>query len=653
MPRGSTPGEPVRENRATALRYLRLHFNVSPARRERSTSAFGSDRGGRVSALREFSIQSRAAVEDARPMMRPALSLASLVASILVCTASPAGAQSRDASSPASGPASNPTSNLEFDSGPKGWQIVLDGVMGGSRPAHRSGEGGTLRFTGELSLENNGGFSQIRTTVAEGTFAGTTGLLLRVKGDGRTYQCDIRSSRLRLMAGGYQSRFETKAGEWIEVEIPFDQCVANSFGQRVRNAPALDPASIESVGITLSDKQEGPFAIEVDWIRPMGQATAERSSAGSLASVATKANLTTLLDLVKAAGLQLPKDAKLTIFAPTNEAFAKLPAEQVEFLTSAKGRPTLQAILKHHVVAQSIESSALLDRRRLRALSGQSLEIDPSALSVDGARLVATDVAFDGGLVHVIDTVMLPELRSIDEIVAQDERLATLRAAIDAAGLGPQLGAQNSGPWTLLAPSNSAFAAVPADALKKLLADRPALTSVLAAHVLPTAIRRDEMLAQGSARTLMGDGTVAFALESGAITVAGARIEVADIEAANGVIHIIDRVLPARIAATPATTTTTTTPPPRAERAAAILELAIERGVPRFNAGDTSSCAALYELAIASVVFLGEDAISPIAKADLAKALEQGSSHQDASERAWIYRRAMDRELEQMMKSDA
>jgi hypothetical protein len=246
----------------------------------------------------------------------------------------------------------------------------------------------------------------------------------------------------------------------------------------------------------------------------------------------------------------------------------------------------------------------------------------------------------------------VPELRSIEEIVAQDERFATLRAAIGAAGLGPQLGAENSGPWTVLAPSNDAFAKIPADALKGLLADRPALTAVLAAHVLPTAIRRDEMLAQGSARTLMGDGTVAFALESGAITVEGARIEVADIEAANGVIHIIDRVLPARSAATAAAPTAPASPQ-RAQRAAAVLELAIERGVPRFNAGDTASCAALYELAIASVVLLGEDAVSADAKADLSKALEQGSSHQDASERAWIYRRAMDRALEQMMKSGA
>lgn len=541
-------------------------------------------------------------------------------------------------------------SNLEFDSGTKGWQTVLDGVMGGlSTGRIAAGEGGTLRFTGELSLENNGGFSQIRTGVPEGAFAGAKGLRMRVKGDGRTYQCDIRSSRVRMMAGGYQSLFDTKPDQWIEVEILFDECTLNTFGQRVRNAATLDPATIESVGITLSDKKPGAFALEIDWIRPIGAvATSEPSSAGSLASVATKANLTTLLALVKAAELELPKGARFTIFAPTNDAFAKLPKDQVEFLTSAAGKTKLQTILKHHIVAQPLESSAVLERRRLTALSGQSLDIDPATLTIDNARLVATDVTFDGGLVHVIDAVMVPELRTIEEIVTADTRFTTLRTAIETAGLGPQLGKANPGPWTLLAPSNKAFGAVPSDALSALLKDKSALTSVLAGHVLPTAIRRDEMLSQGSARTLLGDGNVVFALEAGAITVDGARIEVADIEAVNGVVHIIDRVLltkksPSNPQAAVAMSS--------AQQAAAVFELAIERGVPRFNAGDVSSCAALYELAINAVVLLGNNAVTAGAKAELTDALERGAVNQDISERAWIYRRAIDRALEMMSQA--
>ena len=83
-------------------------------------------------------------------------------------------------------------------------------------------------------------------------------------------------------------------------------------------------------------------------------------------------------------------------------------------------------------------------------------------------------------------------------------------------------------------------------------------------------------------------------------------------------------------------------------QAAAVLELAIERGVPRFNAGDAASCAALYELAIASVVLLGDDAVTSGVKVYLSEALEKGSEFQDASDRSWIYRRAMDRALDRM-----
>jgi uncharacterized surface protein with fasciclin (FAS1) repeats len=290
----------------------------------------------------------------------------------------------------------------------------------------------------------------------------------------------------------------------------------------------------------------------------------------------------------------------------------------------------------------------VLERRRLTALSGQSLDIDPAALTVDNAHLVATDVTFDGGLVHVIDAVMVPELRTIEEVVTAEPRFATLRTAIETAGLGVQLGKSNPGPWTLLAPSNDAFAAVPADALAALLKDKGALTAVLAGHVLPTAIRRDEMLSQGSARTLLGDGTVVFALEDGAITVDGAQIEVADIEAVNGVIHIINRVLLAK--KTPSVPQAAAALS-GAQRAAAIFELAIERGVPRFNAGDTASCAALYELAINAVVLLGDDAVSAAAKAELTDALAKGAANQDPSERAWIYRRSMDRALEMMTQA--
>jgi hypothetical protein len=196
----------------------------------------------------------------------------------------------------------------------------------------------------------------------------------------------------------------------------------------------------------------------------------------------------------------------------------------------------------------------------------------------------------------------------------------------------------------VLAPSNEAFAALPAGALDALLADREQLRAVLAAHVIPSAIRRQEMLAQGSARTLSGQTSVNFALVKGAVTVAGAQIVAADVQAANGIVHIIDRVLlPEAKAEVAATGNTAPAAPAAAAAIQRIFELAIERGVPLFNAGEPAACAAIYEVAVVAAAALGQQALTTQAVAALKTALDEGAKQAVAAERAWLYRRAMDK----------
>jgi len=69
------------------------------------------------------------------------------------------------------------------------------------------------------------------------------------------------------MAGSYQQPFATKKGDWQEIVLPIHDFVATSFGQIMRDAPKLDTENIRSFGFTISDKQAGPFKLEVDWIR--------------------------------------------------------------------------------------------------------------------------------------------------------------------------------------------------------------------------------------------------------------------------------------------------------------------------------------------------------------------------------------------------
>lgn len=156
---------------------------------------------------------------------------------------------------------------FDFDtpSGINQWQIVNDGVMGGrssSRVEH-AGDG-KMRFTGTLSLENNGGFASVRSLASELGLENGQVIVIRAKGDGRKYTFNLYIPGRRT-AFSYQSEFETKAREWIEVRMPIDRFVATSFGRPVTGI-SLDPAQVSSIGILLGDKKSGPFQMEIDWI---------------------------------------------------------------------------------------------------------------------------------------------------------------------------------------------------------------------------------------------------------------------------------------------------------------------------------------------------------------------------------------------------
>jgi monofunctional biosynthetic peptidoglycan transglycosylase len=147
------------------------------------------------------------------------------------------------------------------------WTSVNDDVMGGlSKGASRITEKGTLEFTGTVSLGNNGGFASIRSLPEWLDLSQYDGLLVRVRGDGKRYACNIRTD-FEIMAGSYQQRFETKKNEWQEIVLPFRDFVATSFGEVLRDAPRLNTSKIRSFGLTISDKQAGPFKLEVDSIK--------------------------------------------------------------------------------------------------------------------------------------------------------------------------------------------------------------------------------------------------------------------------------------------------------------------------------------------------------------------------------------------------
>jgi len=151
------------------------------------------------------------------------------------------------------------------------WVAVNDDVMGGiSTGGSRVTDQGTLEFKGVVSLENNGGFASIRSGTANYDLSDFEGLLIRVRGDGHRYAFNLRTD-FEITAGSYQQRFETKKDEWQEITLPFKGFEPTSFGQVMRDAPKLNTAKIRSLGVTISDKQAGPFKLEVKWIRATKQ----------------------------------------------------------------------------------------------------------------------------------------------------------------------------------------------------------------------------------------------------------------------------------------------------------------------------------------------------------------------------------------------
>jgi monofunctional biosynthetic peptidoglycan transglycosylase len=148
------------------------------------------------------------------------------------------------------------------------WRIVDDGVMGGLSQGKREiSKDGILRFFGTLSLENNGGFSSLRTGDVNMDLSGADGVVLRVKGDGRTYQLRFSTdAEYRGREMSFQAGFPTTKGGWTEVKVPFTRFLGTWRGIELPDK-VFDPAKIRRIGLQLADKKAGSFGLRVDWIR--------------------------------------------------------------------------------------------------------------------------------------------------------------------------------------------------------------------------------------------------------------------------------------------------------------------------------------------------------------------------------------------------
>jgi monofunctional biosynthetic peptidoglycan transglycosylase len=150
------------------------------------------------------------------------------------------------------------------------WIVVNDGVMGGLSQSEFSDSGeGYASFQGVMSLENNGGFASVRALVPARLPESTQAVVLRVRGDGRTYQVRFRTDR-NFDGISYMAEFETIVGEWLTVEVPIASFEPTFRGWTPRNAPPLAAEEIRQVGLMLADKRSGPFRLDVQTISVIG-----------------------------------------------------------------------------------------------------------------------------------------------------------------------------------------------------------------------------------------------------------------------------------------------------------------------------------------------------------------------------------------------
>lgn len=142
-------------------------------------------------------------------------------------------------------------------------------------------------------------------------------------------------------------------------------------------------------------------------------AMAEEAKKMTIVETAVAAKFNTLVAAVKAAGLvdALSGDGPLTVFAPTDEAFAKLPAGTVENLLKPENKDQLVAVLTYHVVKGNMTAKKVLKKESLSTLQGGSIAVstDDKGAKVNDSRILKTDIGCSNGVVHVIDTVLLPK----------------------------------------------------------------------------------------------------------------------------------------------------------------------------------------------------------------------------------------------------
>lgn len=264
-------------------------------------------------------------------------------------------------------------------------------------------------------------------------------------------------------------------------------------------------------------------------------------------------DLSILVEAVVAAGLAPTlSTGTLTVFAPTNAAFAALLTELgVTKQALLADKPLLTAVLTYHVLSSTVPLASVPVGKAITPVGGGFFKIESTGgLKITDGRnrvsnITATDIRASNGVVHLVDRVLLPANKDIVATAQALPDFSILVEAVVAAGLVETL--QGTGPFTVFAPTNAAFAALLAElgvSKAALLADKTLLTKVLTYHVLPGCVLKAEVPVGKPITTVQGETfTINASLQITDQNNRMANLVSTDVFTSNSVIHVVDRVL--------------------------------------------------------------------------------------------------------------
>ena len=342
-------------------------------------------------------------------------------------------------------------------------------------------------------------------------------------------------------------------------------------------------------------------------------------------------NFKTLVTAVKAAGLvdTLNGHKKFTVFAPTDEAFAKLDSNTLNSLLKPENKDQLTGVLTYHVLSGRVNASDAYELNSASTVNGQRLPINfrGEQLSVGNATIAVTDIQCSNGVIHVIDTVLLPKLDSIPATAKASGKFNTLLAAVGASGLADVL--SGPGPFTVFAPTDEAFAALPEGTVESLLEpeNKQKLIDILKYHVVSGRVYDNDAIKARQAKTLLGRA-IDIKFNADGIRINDSNVVAKNVDTSNGVIHIIDAVLlPREMTRTSAMN---------------LIRNSINRGAPVYNSGHHSRCCEIYMETMSSLMDTGIQNLDDHTLSMMQTTLRNARNTHSSTDRAWVLRRGID-----------